>query len=363
MKILAKRRVVEKLKRFHTSVRKNNGQIGTSVRGIDFNYDNRCNFRCEHCFTRSALREHRVSRIPLDKVAQIADQADELGIFEFDMQGGELLINPEQLFGFIAAIRPERFYLYLTTNGYLLDLPMAHRLAEAGVDRVSVSVDSLDETVHDKFRGRKGACRRALAALRNVQAAGMTPYLNITVGHYNARSEDVAKLCEFSRSEGYTTLLNVAVPSGCWQHRHEVMIDDGDRRHLGELRKKHGNIIRDTWNAFDRSGEGILGCNAVNRTYITPLGDVLACPYMHIKIGNVYEQSLGEIVEFGFSIPEFREHSPVCLAGEDRDFVERYMTQEMSVFQPQDARRLFNRPAACRLAHPCTARDTDAAYR
>ena len=45
--------------------------------------------------------------------------------------------------------------MYLTTNGYYLDEKMAKRLAEANVSRVSVSIDSMDEQIHDEIRGRK----------------------------------------------------------------------------------------------------------------------------------------------------------------------------------------------------------------
>ena len=54
-------------------------------------------------------------------IGNLADQADELGYFEFDLQGGELLLRPDLLFETLEAIKPERFYLYLTTNGYYLD--------------------------------------------------------------------------------------------------------------------------------------------------------------------------------------------------------------------------------------------------
>ena len=88
-------------------------------------------------------------------------------------------------------------------------------------------------------------------------------------------------------------------------------------------------MLRNLWNPFDKELEGILGCNTVNRLYITPLGDVLVCPYVHIKIGNVYQQSLREISEFGFSVKHFREHSDLCLAGENVDFITKEIeTQE-----------------------------------
>ena len=78
-------------------------------------------------------------------------------------------------------------------------------------------------------------------------------------------------------------------------------------------------MVRNVWNPFDKNHEKILGCTTVNRLYITPIGDVLVCPYVHIKIGNIFEKSLKEIVDYGFSIKYFKNHSDLCLAGEDKD--------------------------------------------
>lgn len=344
-RLIDKPRLMEKLKSFHDYVRKNNGQIGTKQRGIDLNFNNACNLTCSYCFTNSPIGDHAKDTLDLEMVASIADQADELGIFEFDLQGGELLLRPKLLFQVLEAIQPERFYLYLTTNGYFLDKKMARRLADANVGRVSVSVDSFDEKTHDKIRGRKESWRRAMDALKNVQEVGIDPYLNITVGHYNAFSEDIEMLCQYSEDNNYTTLLNVAVPSGMWlklEKMAEVIVNEDDKARLIELRKRHKNILRNIWNPFDKNYEGVLGCNTVNRLYITPIGDVLVCPYVHVKIGNVYEQSLKEIRDYGFSIRHFSEHSASCLAGENKDFIRKYMSFEnQSIFNPALAKDIF----------------------
>ena len=135
----------------------------------------------------------------------------------------------------------------------------------------------------------------------------------------------------------------MAVPSGMAQKMSEIMVDENDQAHLSDLRKKHTNILRDVWNPFDRNYEKVLGCNTVNRLYVTPLGDVLVCPYVHIKIGNVYKQSLKEISEYGFSIKYFANHSDLCLAGEDRKFVGKYMRRDgQSIFNPLHARDIFS---------------------
>ena len=88
----------------------------------------------------------------------------------------------------------------------------------------------------------------------------------------------------------------------------------------------------------------ILWCTTVNRLYITPLGDVLVCPYVHIKIGNILEQPLKEIVDFGFRIKYFKEHSRLCLAGEDKSFISKFMTKEkQSIFNPALAQDIFSK--------------------
>ena len=82
--LLDKPRLVTKLRDFYTYVQKNNGQVGTKTRGIDLNFNNACNLRCKYCFTNSPKGDHVKDRLPVSVLAYVADQADELGYFEFD---------------------------------------------------------------------------------------------------------------------------------------------------------------------------------------------------------------------------------------------------------------------------------------
>jgi len=342
LSLINKPLVVEKFKSFHNYVKNNDGKIGTKQRGIDLNLNNACNLRCEHCFTNSSKGENVKEILPLEVVERVADEAHELGIFEWDLQGGELLSRPELLFDTLKAMKTERFYVYLTTNGWYMTEKIAKTLADLGVNRVSVSIDSMDSETHDRFRGRKGSWERAIKALEMVQNVGISPYLNITVGRYNAQSEDIKLLLDYSKQKKYTTLLNVATPGGMWAKMTDIMVNEEDKAYLIDMRKKYKNILRNLWNPFDREREGVLGCNTVNRLYITPAGDVLVCPYVHIKIGNVKEQSLAEISKKGFSIKHFRNYSPKCLAGEDKDFVKRFMSKEgTTIFKPALADDIF----------------------
>ena len=342
--LLSKPRLVQKLRDFYDYVNKNDGKVGIKTRGIDLNFNNACNLRCKYCFTNSPKGDHVKEYLDIKAIAKLANEADELGYFEFDLQGGELLLQPEKLFQVLEAIKPERFYLYLTTNGYYLDEKMAKELAKHKVSRVSVSIDSMDEKIHDEIRGRKDSWRRAMEGLEHVRKHGMDPYLNITVGHYNARTDHLKQLLDYSKNKKYKTLLNVAVPAGMWQKMDDIICNDEDRTYLKQIRKEYKNLVRNIWNPFDKNHEKILGCTTVNRLYITPIGDVLVCPYVHIKIGNIFNQSLKEIVDFGFSIKYFRNHSDLCLAGEDKNFIKNFMTGEgQTIFNPAEAKNIFSK--------------------
>ena len=61
-----------------------------------------------------------------------------------------------------------------------------------------------------------------------------------------------------------------------------------------------------------------------------------------IKIGNVFKQSLREISDYGFRIKHFRNHSDLCLAGEDLNFIKNFnSTSGASIFKPVEASKIF----------------------
>lgn len=342
MSLYDKPLTVEKFRKFYKNVRKNDGKMGKEVRAIHFNLNNACNFKCDFCYTDSPSGKHNKEQLDWETISNFADQAHELGYYEFDLQGGELLLRPDVLYKLMETIKTERFFTIMTTNGYLLTDEIAQKLSELGMDRLSVSITGLDAKQHDHFMNKEGAHEGALKALELAKKYGMLPVPTIAVGHYNAQSKELEDFCEWSKERGYLTHFNLAMPSGNWQGNDEIMIDEADRKRIDQLRKKYDNIIYDMWNPFDKDKEVLLGCNCVNRLYITPTGDVFPCPFLHIKIGNIKEQSLNEIVDYGFSIKHFGEYQGKCLCGEDRVFIETFCKPGMSVFNPLDAKSIFN---------------------
>ena len=98
------------------------------------------------------------------------------------------MLQPKKLFQVFRGYKT-REVLYVFNNQWLLFDESMAKLAEYKVSRASVSIDSMDEKIHDEIRGRKESWKRAIAALEHAKNAGMDPYLNITVGHYNANTE------------------------------------------------------------------------------------------------------------------------------------------------------------------------------
>lgn len=309
--------------------------------GFVLNYSNSCNFSCKHCFTKSGSGDISESKLTMDDLKSLSHQADELGVYELDIQGGEPLSYPN-LFDVLEALDPGKFYTYLTSNAWLLTQELADKVAAAGVDRITISIDSFDAKEHDDLRQQQGSYKKAMESLEYVAKAGMRPYVNITVGNYNARDKKFLEFCESLLEKKYGVAYNCAIPVGDWQNNYDVMLTPEDTIALEDFRKKHPQIIRDLWNYFDKNAPLVRGCPIVNLFYVNPLGDVLPCPYVQAKIGNIMEQPLKEILEYGFTIGYFNTFSEKCLAGEDVDFAKKYLGQKTSVLNPMSAQEYFN---------------------
>lgn len=337
-----KKRMTEKLITLARNCEKNHS-YGKNIKGFHLNYSNRCNFQCPHCFTSSGAGEFGETQITLEDVKRLADEADSLGAYEIDIQGGEPLLNPD-LFRILEAIDTDRFYTYITTNGWLLDEEMAKKLAFAGVDRVSVSIDAFTAEEHDEFRKKQGSFERCIKALEYTQKAGMKAYVNIVVGHYNAQTKELKDFVAYLDEHNWGIVFNCASPSGNWKGKYDVMLTEEDSQALIQIKKEYPEIIRDLWNFLNpNDGQLVYGCPAVNWFYVNPLGDVLPCPYIHVKLGNIREESLSTILERGFSVRQFKEYSEKCLSGEDMNFAKKYLNHDGTILKPVPFDELFEK--------------------
>ncbi len=176
---------------------------------VIWNLIRRCNLTCKHCYALSADHDY-AGELSLQEVYTVMDNLKAFGVPALILSGGEPLLRPD-LFEIAARARDLGFYTGLSTNGTLIDAPMAARIAGAGFDYVGISLDGLKPT-HDKFRRLDGAFDRSLAAIRHLATHNVKVGLRFTMTALNAH--DLPALLQLMKDEGankfYFSHLNYA---------------------------------------------------------------------------------------------------------------------------------------------------------
>lgn len=287
---------------------------------ISFCYDYACNMNCEHCSNSSFEKKERCFTI--EDVRNLAHQADEMGLFQFELSGGEPLVFPN-LDQIIEAIDPTKFHINVTTNGYFLDDEKAQHLRDIGVDKVKISLDCSEAELHTVKNGVNDAHSRAIRALFAAQKAGLEPVIQTVATRQNTQSEEMLNLAKFARENGFTVDVVLAKPVGSWAGNKDVMVSREDVEYLRKINVEYP-MRRNVYPAYGVE----RGCPSV-KTFmcITKYGDVLPCTFIPISIGNIFEESLQDIVNRGLSIKWFGQCSKICLAGENHLFVDKYISK------------------------------------
>lgn len=308
---------------------------GECTSRIDIGYNYACNLKCKHCMANSFEKKER--SLGLKDLRSIAEQADALGWCQFNISGGEPLIlkNFDEV---LEALMPEKFHIGISTNGHLLTAEKAKHLKSIGLDKVMISLDSIDEELHNENRANEGAYEKSISAIWNAKNAGLDTIIQHVVTHQNAQSENTVKLAKFAQENGFSLDIVVGKAIGAWEGKHEVLIDAADAKFLRELHKKYPVARRDVFPSYGMRG----GCGILKKCFhISQFGDVFPCVFMHISIGNIFKDSLKTIVDRGMKIKSFKNFSPICLAGEDREFIDKYMSRFYGKPLPVDYREIF----------------------
>jgi heme d1 biosynthesis radical SAM protein NirJ len=176
---------------------------------VIWNLTRRCNLTCKHCYALSADHAYP-GELSTDEVLQVMKDLYAFGVRVLILSGGEPLLRPD-LFEIAQHAQGMGFYIALSTNGTLIDEPMADRIAQMGFDYVGISIDGLRET-HDKFRRLAGAFDASLAALRLLKQREVKLGLRYTMTAMNAH--DLPALLTMMHDEGihkfYFSHLNYA---------------------------------------------------------------------------------------------------------------------------------------------------------
>lgn len=135
----------------------------------------RCNLRCLYCMPEEGMTFLDQERLlTYDQIAEVVETAAGFGISKLRITGGEPLVRPG-IAGLIAKLKSIRGIeeISLTTNGLLLG-PQAAALKLAGLDRVNISLDTLD-SARFRFIARRGRLDKVLEGIEAAAEAGLGP--------------------------------------------------------------------------------------------------------------------------------------------------------------------------------------------
>ncbi|MDH5455743.1 MAG: GTP 3',8-cyclase MoaA [Gammaproteobacteria bacterium] len=171
-----------------------------------------CNFRCPYCMPEDEFHEDyeflgKQQRLSHDEILKIARVAAGIGVSKLRLTGGEPLLDKRiaTLVHGLASI-PGIDDLALTTNAMLL-APVAKELADAGLHRVTVSLDSLDPDVFRRMSGGRGDLERVLAGIDAAQEAGLAPIKINVVVQRGVNDHTVLDLLEYFRGSQHVVRL------------------------------------------------------------------------------------------------------------------------------------------------------------
>jgi len=188
-------------------------QYGREIRDLRISLTDRCNLRCVYCMPEEMVFKPREELLTDDEILTVVRAAAELGVRKIRLTGGEPTVRPNltDLVRRVAAV-PGIQDLAMTTNGIRL-AALAQPLADAGLRRVNVSLDSLDA---EKFRKitRWGNLQDVLDGLEAVQAAGMLPIKLNAVVVRGFNENDVVPLARLTLTHDWAVRFIEMMPFG-----------------------------------------------------------------------------------------------------------------------------------------------------
>ena len=194
------------------TARETNDALGRPLHDLRISLLDRCNFRCPYCMPETEFhadfqflkKQQLLSHAEILKIASVAVS---LGVSKLRVTGGEPLLDKKvhELLAGLSQL-PGVMDLALTTNGVLLG-PMAQRLADSGLDRVTISLDSLDPGIFRQMSGGRGDIEKVLDGIDAAVDAGLTPIKINAVVQRGVNDHTVPDLLAHFRGSGHIVRL------------------------------------------------------------------------------------------------------------------------------------------------------------
>ncbi len=183
-------------------------QFNRQIRDLRISVTDRCNFRCSYCMPDEVFGAEyrflpREQILSFEEIIRLSRLYSELGVRKIRLTGGEPLLRRgvAQLIEGISRIKGVED-LALTTNGYLLH-EKAVELRAAGLQRLTISLDTLNPVLFRQLAGKHLDLEHVLRGIETAGRAGFTPIKLNTVVQKGINDQELVELARFARSNGF----------------------------------------------------------------------------------------------------------------------------------------------------------------
>ena len=288
-------------------------KFGRAITDLRISITDRCNYKCVYC--RTGNEGALYGELPFEDYLRMARVLVSLGITKVRITGGEPLLR-KGVVDFVRSLRKlnEDLDLAITTNGHLL-AHMAHPLKDAGLNRITVSMDAVDSERFSRITRGPGGFDSVVAGVRAARDAGLGPVKVNCVLMRGFNEDQIIPFGMFAREEGVIVRFIEFMPleeDRVWAPETVVPLDEilermAEYHPLVEISHARSETAR-RYRFDDGIGEiGIIApvshpfCGHCSRIRITSDGKIRTCLF------SVWDHDLHELMRRGASDDELAE--------------------------------------------------------
>ena len=289
----------------------------STLRLVAWETTRNCNLDCIHCRASATTGPHS-GELDTSEGFRLLDQIATIAKPIIILTGGEPLLR-DDIFDIAAYGTQKGLRMVMAPNGTLVTEPIAKKLMDSGIKRISISLDGATRESHDKFRKVNGAYDGALRAMQIARKVGLDFQVNTTITKTNL--DQIPKIQKLAVEQGAVAHhIFLLVPTGRGKYIVDTEISAAeyeetlnwfyDQREKTPLELKatcaphyyrilrqragqEGKSISFKTHGLDAVTRGCLG--GIGFCFVSHRGDVQPCGFLTVNCGNVRQQSFADI--------------------------------------------------------------------
>ena len=288
----------------------------TKVQAVSWNITRLCNLKCTHCYLPAGFVDtnefpqgyHRDTELTQSECFRVIDEIAEINShILLILTGGEPLLRPDIL-EISKYASDTGFLVVMGTNGVLLNDEVVEKMQQHGVTGAGISLDSIQPTNHDKFRGMEGAWKATMGGIEALKRAQLDFLVQTSVTQWNY--DEIPEIVEYAYQLGAKVLnLYFLVRTGRGKTvmdispiQYEKMLEtmfqlqaeySGKMLIAAKCAPHYKRVIyeQQSDSAFLQGyPSGTCPCG-IYYCRISPEGELTPCPYLPVSVGNLKDES------------------------------------------------------------------------